>query len=65
MRYGQKVEVQEAFENRDIKRVISTDSANVYVCREDEYIRAQAEKREPVTIGFPRQFVLGVIDESR
>jgi hypothetical protein len=64
MRYGQRVEVQEAFEIKDVKRVISADFANVYVCREDEYRQAAAEKREPVTVGFPRQFVLGVVDEG-
>jgi hypothetical protein len=65
MRYGQKVKVQEAFEIKNVKRVISTDLANIYVCREDEYRQAEAEKREPVTIGFPRQFVLEVFDEGR
>ena len=65
MRYGQLVKVQEAFGIKDVKRVISTDNANVYVCREDEYKRAEADNRPPVTVGFPRQFVLEVLDESR
>jgi hypothetical protein len=47
-----KSDVQEAFEIKYVKRVVSVDSSNVYVCREDEYNRAQVEKRDPVTMGF-------------
>lgn len=65
MRYGQRVKVQEAFEIKDVKRVVSVSLATVYVCREEEYRQAQAEKREPVSVGFPRQFVLDVLDEGQ
>jgi hypothetical protein len=64
MTYGQLVKVMEAFENKTLKRVVSADDRNVYVCRDEEFQLAKAEKREPISIGFPRQFVLGVEDES-
>jgi hypothetical protein len=63
MHHGQMVEVLEAFENKQVKRVISADIRNVYVCTDEEYQRASVEKREPICIGFPRQFVLGVVHE--
>jgi hypothetical protein len=65
MKAGACVEVQEAFENKSLKRVVAADQANVYVCTEEEYQAAKQERREPISIGFPRQFVLGVVDEFR
>jgi len=63
MKIGQWVEVQEAFDLKSVKRVVSADIRNVYVCTDEEYQAAVSEKREPTIIGFPRQFVLGVVNE--
>lgn len=65
MRRGQVVEVREAFENKAVKRVVGIDERNVYVCTEDEYATALVERREPICVGFRRQFVVRVLDESR
>ena len=64
MKIGQRVEVQEAFDNKSVKRIVDFDFRNVYVCTDEEYRSAAKEKREPIAIGFPRQFVLGVLNES-
>ena len=64
MRNGQRIEVQEAFGNKDVKRLVSADERNVYVCREEEFRKAGVENREPITIGFPRSSVLKVMDEG-
>jgi hypothetical protein len=64
MKPGQTVEVQEAFDCKAFKRVVSVDDRNVYVCSDEEYRCSIEENREPICIGFPRQFVLGVVNES-
>lgn len=64
MKIGQRVEVQEAFELKAVKRIVSIDFRNVYVCTDEEYQAAVNEKREPIIIGFPRQFILGVVNEG-
>jgi len=57
MRRGQIVEVTEAFAGQQLKAVTDWDDQYVFVCRREEYLRAQREKREPVSIGFPKEFV--------
>lgn len=64
MRRGQRVEVQEAFESKAFKRVVDVDERNVYVCTDHEFKNASVENREPITIGFPRQYVLRVVNEG-
>jgi len=64
MRTGQRVEVMEAFDIKAIKRVVAADQRNIYVCREDEFDRATAESREPICVGFGREFLLRVFDED-
>ena len=64
MKPGQTVEVLEAFDIKSIKRVVAVDFRNVYVCTEEEFQLANEEQREPINIGFPRQFVLEVVNES-
>jgi hypothetical protein len=61
MRFGQLVEVLDAFENTTLKRVVAADATTVWVCREDEFNHAQAENREPVAVGFGREFVVRVM----
>ena len=61
MKTGQVVEVQEAFERRTLKRVVDSDSNNVYVCTEEEFNAAAKERREAVCVGFARQFILGIV----
>jgi hypothetical protein len=60
MRVGDTVKVMDAFENEQLKRVVAWDDRNIYVCREDEFTLAKSEDREPISIGFPRPFVLGL-----
>jgi hypothetical protein len=57
MHRGQRVEVVEAFAGQQLKAVVAWDDKYVYVCREEEYRKAEEEKREPRNIGFPREFV--------
>jgi hypothetical protein len=65
MRKGQAVEVMEAFDFKSVKRIVSVDDKNVYVCTDEEYKMALSEQREPICIGFAREFVLGVVNEGR
>jgi hypothetical protein len=65
MQIGQIVKVLDAFENEQDRRVVSFDPRNVYVCRDEEWKAARAENRPPISIGFPRNFVLGVVNERR
>jgi hypothetical protein len=65
MQIGQIVKVLDAFENEQYRRVVSFDLRNVYVCRDDEWESARAENRQPISIGFPRNFVLEVVTEGR
>lgn len=62
---GQRVEVEEAFAGQQVKAVVDWNEKYVYVCREEEYEKAQAEKREPQNIGFPREFVREIGNEGR
>ena len=57
MHRGQKVEVTEAFAGKQLKTVVTWDDKYVFVCRNEEYVTAELEKREPRNIGFPREFV--------
>jgi len=57
MQRGDRVEVLEAFDGKQVKIVVEWDDKIVYVCRESEYLRANAERREPNSTGFGRQFV--------
>jgi hypothetical protein len=57
MQRGQRVEVTEAFAGQQVKTVVAWDDKYVYVCRDEEYKKSQAEKREPKNIGFRREFV--------
>jgi hypothetical protein len=65
MQIGQIVKVIDAFENEQDRRIVSFDFRNVYVCRDEEWKAAQDENRLPISIGFPRNFVLGVVNEGR
>jgi hypothetical protein len=65
MHRGQRVEVVEAFEGQQVKKVVSWDDKFVFVCREEEFRRAQSENREPQNIGFPREFVKELPNENR
>jgi len=67
MHRGQRVEVEEAFAGQQFKAVVAWDDKYVYVCREEEFSRAEKEKREPRNVGFPREFVreAGLENESR
>ncbi len=64
MQAGNIIEVREALEKQALKLVFSQDDRNAYVSREQEYGAAKAEKREPFCIGYPWQFVLGVVSEA-
>ena len=57
MHVGQKIIVEEAFSGQQVKMVVAWNNSMVYVCREEEYIKAKRENREPASTGFPMQFV--------
>jgi hypothetical protein len=65
MQRGQRVQVVEAFAGQQVKQVVSWDEKFVFVCREEEFSRAQQENREPRNIGFPREFVRELPNERR
>ena len=54
---GQLVAVEEAFAGQQVKRVVDWDENYIFVCREEEYLKAKEERREPSAIGFQRVFV--------
>ena len=64
MRIGQVVKLRDAFGNELLRRIVAWDETNVYVCRDDEFVDATAEVREPLCIGFNRKYVLGVVNEG-
>jgi hypothetical protein len=41
-----------------VRRVVDQRKETVYVCTENEYQKANQEKREPVSVGFNVRFVL-------
>jgi hypothetical protein len=65
MQIGQIVKVLDAFENEQYRRIVSFDSRNVYVCRDDEWESSRTDNRQPISIGFPRNFVVEVLNEGR
>jgi hypothetical protein len=65
MHRGQLVEVSEAFEGKQVKSVVDWNEQFVYVCREIEFDRAKRENREPMSIGFAKEFVRELCNESR
>lgn len=57
MKTGQRVEVVQAFDGKALMRVVEWNDRLVFVCRESEYVNAQAENRTPNSTGFPHEFV--------
>jgi len=64
MRRGQRVEVVEAFDGKQVKAVVDWNENFVFVCRLEEYDAAQSESREPNSIGFQREFVREVVERK-
>ena len=42
-----------------MRRVVEVDGDTIAICRDDEFQAAQREGREPVSVGFPRNAVVG------
>jgi hypothetical protein len=61
---GQLIEVTEAFAGQQVKAVVSWDNERVFVCRKEEFDRANRENREPENIGFKREFVKELTSED-
>jgi len=58
MKKGQKVLVQDAFAGQQLKRVVAVEEKYVYICRDEEFSAASVEKREPICIGFRREYII-------
>jgi len=57
MTRGQRVEVTQAFDGKAFMRIVEWTDKLVFVCRETEYVAAEAVNRAPNSTGFPREFV--------
>ena len=58
---GQKVTVMLYGGDAAERRVVADKGAFIVVCSQDEYVRAEREKREPEGIGFPKEDVVGLV----
>lgn len=65
MQRGQRIEVLEAFEGKQVKVVVEWNEKLVFVCRETEYLQACTQNRDPKCTGFPREFVRQILHEGR
>lgn len=63
---GRKVKLQ-GLGGEELVRVVIQEGENfLVVCREEEYVRAAREKREPKGVGFLKRFLIEVLpDELR
>jgi hypothetical protein len=48
-----------------LRRFVGLTTSVVLVCKEDEYLRAGAEKRQPVCVGFPLSDIIAVPTEAQ
>jgi hypothetical protein len=62
MERGQNVQVIEFGGRKSVRRVVADHGQSVEVCNEGEWNAANRERRDPVGIGFPREYVLVEID---
>ena len=59
MQKGQKVTVVD-FEGKKLdRRVVAEVGEVVFICKEEEFKAAEKEKREPRSVGFKKQWILG------
>jgi hypothetical protein len=58
---GQKVTVLLYGGNKGDRRVVAEKGDIVVICSDEEYSRAERERREPEGIGFPREDVQGLV----
>lgn len=58
MRPGDSVQLR-GLRGNMTRRVVSVYDDAVAVCREDEYARAKREGRDPISIAFRNEFVIG------
>lgn len=61
MKRGDFVTVLEAFEGKMVKAVVDWDEEYIYVCRKEEFAEAIKEGREPVCVGFRREYIVGTV----
>jgi len=52
MKPGQMVKLRGYGNEELVRRVLRLDKDIVVVCRQDEYEKAQSERREPLGVGF-------------
>ena len=64
MEAGDRVQVTEYGGRKLIRRVVANRGESIVVCNEEEYKRATGKGREPDGIGFPRQSVRPLGDDS-
>ena len=58
METGQVVRVK-GYDGEDMtRRVVSFDENTVAVCKEEEYQKALVERRQPLSVGVKRKYVM-------
>lgn len=65
MKSGTVVEVADAFENTVLMRIVGKLDSVYLVCRDEEFIAAEQEKRPPVCAGVSAEFIRKVVNEGR
>ena len=58
MERGQKVQVTDYVGRILVRRAVVDQGSTVVICNEEEYMKAQRERRQPNGVGFPRKDVL-------
>ncbi len=58
MKIGQNIKVKAYGGEVIIRRVVQLGKDIVYICKEEEYQKAQKEKREPICVGFNTKSVV-------
>jgi hypothetical protein len=58
MKQGDIVTLRAYGDREIIRRVVGLEGDVVLVCREEEYIAAEREGREPVVVGFPATVIV-------
>jgi hypothetical protein len=60
MVYGQQVTLA-AFGGKNIVRTVVKDLGDVLlICKPEEFAAAEAESREPISVGFPKSAVVDI-----
>ena len=61
MKAGQMIRLRAYGGQELVRRIVQVNRTHVAVCTESEFVSAQRERREPLTVGFPVTDVLEVV----